>query len=84
MQDKLDEDDIESIRLPRNWSQSVRNATLNVLGVLRIAMLDGRKLLIQQGRSTEAQIQRSHTDSALLHEELRLQRSRMSSVDSRR
>ncbi len=53
MQDKLDEDDIESIRLPRNWSQSVRNAALNVLGILRIAMLDGRKLLMEHGRAPE-------------------------------
>jgi hypothetical protein len=33
----------EHLKLPGNWSQSVRNAMLNVLGILRIAMLDGRE-----------------------------------------
>ncbi len=69
MQDKLGEDDIESIRLPCNWSQSVRNATLNVLGILRIAMLDGRKLLIDHGRAPEAQIQRLRAEVALVNRE---------------
>ncbi|MBT5123593.1 MAG: hypothetical protein HOM32_03210 [Planctomycetaceae bacterium] len=41
MQDQLDEDDIESIRLPRNWSQTVRHAVLNVVGIVRVAMLAG-------------------------------------------
>jgi len=84
MQDKFDEGDTESIRLPRNWSQSVRNATWKVLGILRIAMLDGCKLLMEHGRTPEAQVQRSNTEVALLNEELRIFRSRMSGIEPRR
>ncbi len=80
MQDKLDEDDTESIRLPRNWSQSVRNATLNALGILRISMLDGRKVLMEHWRTPEAQVQRSNTEVALVNERLRIHCSRMSGI----
>ncbi len=84
MQDKPDEDDIESIWLPRNWSQSERNATLNVLGILRIAMLDGRKLLMERDGAPEAQVQRSNTEVASVNEELRILRSRTSGIKPRR
>ncbi len=62
----------EHLKLPGNWSQSVRNAMLNVLGILRIAMLDGRKLLIEQGRAPEAQVQRLRAEVAMVNSEHRI------------
>lgn len=32
------EEDLETLRLPKNWRSSVRHAVLNVIGIVRIAM----------------------------------------------
>jgi hypothetical protein len=42
-------DDLSPIKLPRNWSQTVRHAVLNVIGLMRIVMLTGREFLIEKG-----------------------------------
>ena len=39
----------EGLRLPKNWSATVRNAVLDVVRIVRIAMLTGREALISNG-----------------------------------
>jgi len=39
MPDEIHEEEAESLRLPRNWRSLVRSAVLNVIGIVRIAML---------------------------------------------
>ena len=46
----------ESLRLPKGWRSSVRNAVLNVIGIVRIAMLAGREALISNGDAIGARI----------------------------
>ena len=64
------DDDIESLPLPKGWSKTVRHAVLNIIGVVRVAMLAGREALIQNGDLPEAHIHRLETEVALLREEL--------------
>jgi hypothetical protein len=40
------EEDVESLPLPKDWAESVRHAVLNVVGIVRLAMLSGREFLI--------------------------------------
>ena len=42
---------VVSLRLPKNWRSSVRNAVLTVVGILRVAMLAGRDALINNGQA---------------------------------
>ena len=49
MCDELCEQDIESLPLPKDWAKSIRHAIMNVIGIVRIAMLAGRRFLIQEG-----------------------------------
>ena len=58
MCDELHEEDIESLPLPKDWVASVRHAVLNVVGIVRLAMLSGRELLIQEGDVAQAQVHR--------------------------
>ena len=58
MCDELREGEIESLPLPKDWAESVRHAVLNVVGIVRLAMLSGRELLIQEGDAAQAQIHR--------------------------
>ena len=55
MPDEIHDEEAESLRLPRNWHTSVRSAVLNVIGIVRIAMLTGRETLIKNGDSPDAQ-----------------------------
>jgi putative transposase len=80
----MSEEDIESLPLPKNWSQTVRHAVLNVVGIVRIAMLAGREFLIQKGDVPEAQIHRLETEVALLREELRIIGTRLKGIDPHR
>ena len=57
MCDEVCLNDVESLRLPKGWQAFVRNAVLNVIGIVRIAMLVGRESLIKNGNVHEA---RSH------------------------
>jgi hypothetical protein len=50
------EDDVERLRLPRNWRASVRSVVLKVVGIVRIAMLAGREALIANGDANVARI----------------------------
>jgi hypothetical protein len=83
MNDQCSEDDLESLPLPKNWSEDVRHAILNVIGVVRIAMLSGREFLLRNGNSPDAQIHRLETEVAMLREELRITGTRMGRVDHR-
>jgi hypothetical protein len=48
------EENIETVRLPKNWPSFVRNAMLNVIGMVRIAVLAGRETLITNGDTKDA------------------------------
>ena len=41
--------DVETLRLPKGWPSYVRNAVLNVVGIVRITMLAGREALSERG-----------------------------------
>ncbi len=51
MPDEIREEDAESLRLPQNCHALVRSAVLQVIGIVRIAMLTGREALIKNGHS---------------------------------
>ena len=72
--------DVESLPLPKDWSATVRNAVLNVIGIVRIAMLAGREALVNNGDVKEARIHRLESEVAMLREELRINGARMQRV----
>ena len=78
------EEDIESLPLPKSWPLTVRHAVLNVVGIVRIAILAGRVFLIQNGDVLEAHVHRLETEVALLREELRIIGSRVKRIDPQR
>ena len=53
---------------------------LNVIGIVRIAMLAGREALIQEGDVKDARIHQLESDLAMLREELRLVGARMQRI----
>ena len=55
MCDELCRQDLESLPLPKDWAANVRNAVLDVIGIVRIAMLSGREFLIREGKPHVAQ-----------------------------
>ncbi len=74
------EEDVETLRLPRNWHSYVRSAVLNVVGIVRVAMLAGREALIRNGDTKDARIHRLECEVAMLREELRINGARMQRV----
>jgi hypothetical protein len=56
---------VESLRLPKDWSSSVRNALLNVIGIVRIAMLAGREALVTNGSAEYARIHQLESEIAI-------------------
>ena len=76
--------DVESLSLPKDWSASVRDAVLNVIGIVRIAMLAGCEALVQDGDVKEARIHRLESDLAMIREELRIIGARMQRIDPHR
>ena len=84
MCDDFPEQGIESLRLPKGWAANVRGAVLNVIGLVRIAMLAGREAFIREGDAADAHIQRLETEVALLCEELRIIGGRMRRIDPHR
>ena len=76
--------DVESLRLPKGWQSFVRNAVLNVIGILRIAMLVGRESLIKNGDVQEARIHQLESEVAILREELRINGARSQRVPPHR
>ena len=73
---------IESLPSPKDWAESVQHEVLNIVGIVRLAMLSGRELLIQQRDVRQTQIHRLETEVALLREELRIVAARMNRIDS--
>jgi len=80
MSAEIPEHDVKTPRLPRNWHSYVRTAVLNVVGVVRIAMLAGREALIENGNVKDARIHQLETEVAMLREELRIMGARMKRV----
>jgi putative transposase len=74
------EEDLETLRLPKNWRSSLRHAVLNVIGIVRIAMLVGRQALIDNGDVKGARIHQLESEVAMLREELRITGARMQRV----
>jgi hypothetical protein len=68
---EIPEHDIEALRLPRNWHSYVRSAVLNVVGIVRVAMLAGREALIENGAAKDARIHQLESEVAMLREEIR-------------
>ena len=66
------EEDVESLHLPKDWHSYVRCAVLNVIGIVRVAMLAGRGALINTGDAKDARIHQLESEVAMLREELRL------------
>ncbi|MCU0982914.1 MAG: hypothetical protein MUF25_27445 [Pirellulaceae bacterium] len=84
MPDEIHDDEAESLRLPSNWHALVRSAVLNVIGIVRIAMLTGREALIKNGDTTDARIHQLESEVAMLREELRIISARMRRVPAHR
>ena len=78
------EQDIASLPLPKDWAANVRNAVLNVIGILRVAMLSGREALIQEGDVKGARIHQLESELAMRREELRINGGRMQRIDPHR
>ncbi len=57
---------VESLQLPKGWRASVRNAVLNVVGIVRIAMLAGREALITNGDVKDARVHHLESEVAIL------------------
>ncbi len=74
----------ESLRLPRNGSATVRNAVVNVIGIVRIAILASREAWIENGDTKEARIHQWESEVAMLREELRINGDRMQRIDPHR
>jgi transposase-like protein len=81
MCDHQGDEDIDSIPLPKGWSKIARHAVLNVIGLVRVAMLAGREHLIRKGNAAEAHVHRLETEVAMLREELRIVGSRITCIN---
>ena len=81
MCDEFCQQDLESLPLPKDWTANVRHAVLNVIGIVRIAMLAGREFLIQEDKPHVAQVHRLETEVAMLREELRINGARTRRID---
>ena len=81
MCDESCQQDLESLPLPKDWTANVRHAVLNVIGIVRIAMLAGRDFLIQEDKPYVAHIHRLESEVAMQREELRINGARTSRID---
>ncbi len=73
-------EDFESLPLPKNWHAFARHAVLNVIGIVRIAMLAGRETLMKNGDMKEARIHQLESEVAMLREELRINGTRLQRI----
>lgn len=76
--------DADSLPLPRDWSATVRNAVLNIICIVRIAMLAGREALVQKGDVLYARVHQLESELAMTREELRLVGARMQRLPPQR
>ena len=65
------EEDVASLRLPKDWHSYVRCAVLNVIGIVRVAMLAGREAWITNGNTRNARIRQLDSDVGMFREGLR-------------
>ena len=84
MCDEFCEDSIETLPLPEGWAASVRSAILNMIGLVRVAMMAGREFLHEEGDLLDAKIARLEAEVAMLREEMRIKGARMARVDPHR
>jgi len=82
MCDELDLD--LPLPLPKDWTNSVRSYVLNIIAILRIAMLNARGLLIQDGDAPLANKHQLGSEIAMLRQELRLVGARMERIPPHR
>jgi hypothetical protein len=82
--EQVTDDELSSLKLPKNWSQTVRHTVLNVIGLVRIAMLAGREFLNENDGTHEAKIHRLESEVAMLREELRILGSRLQRIPPQR
>ena len=73
-----------SIPLPKDWTDTIRSAILNIIGLLRIGMLTGREFLIREGDVLHAKVLRLEAEVSMLREELRINGTRMRRIDPHR
>jgi hypothetical protein len=81
---ELPEQNIETLRLPKNWNACIRNAVLNVIGIMHMAILAGREALIDNGDVTQARVHQLESEVAMLREELRIKGGRLKRIDPHR
>ena len=79
MRDEVCQQDVE-LPPPTNWHSCVRQVVLNIIGIVRIAMLVGRESLIKNGDVHAARIHQLESEVAELREELRVNGARMQRV----
>jgi len=84
MYDPLREDDLLTLPLRTDWPKHVRSAILNVVALVRIAMLAGRRFLVEEGDVLSASIYRLEAEVEMLREQLRIVGARMTSIDAHR
>ena len=65
MCDELCGEDIGSLPLPKDWTDTVRHAVLNVVCIVRIAMLAGREFLIREGDVADAHVRISRPSTSI-------------------
>ena len=53
MPPEIPDEDVEKLRLPKDWHSYLKTAVLNVIGIVRIAMLAGREALIESGNAKD-------------------------------
>ena len=84
MPGEICEEDVDSIRLPKDWHSHVRCAVLNVIGIVQRATPAGREALIANGDAKDARIHQLESEVAMLREELRINGARMQRVPPHR
>lgn len=84
MPPEIPDEEVEKLRLPKDWHSYLRTAMLNVIGTVRIAMLAGREALIESGNAEDARIHQLESDVAMLHEELRVNGARLQRIPPHR
>ena len=72
MSAEIYEEDIKSLRLPKDWHSYVRSAVLDVVGIIRVAMFAGCEALIKNGHAKDARTHQLESEVAMLSEELRI------------
>jgi len=84
MSDALPHQNLDTLPLPKDWAAGVRNAVLNVIGIVRIAMLAGREALIESGDIRDALIHQLRSELTDARDEMETKDARMRRIDPHR